>query len=352
MSLMQRRAGVFVAGRGVVVLGVLFAFCASAGAGASADGGGAGGGVPGEVISRVGQKVRKSPAISAPAVGSYKPGAHVLIACQAAGGRVDGDGLWYRLADGRGWLSARYVHVSGFVPVCKSGGGSPGGPAGPKGEPAGQKGQKGGPGQKGDPGQKGGPGPSAPTAPTGPAGSQDPKEVPGAATGPAGIVGPTTLPAPVGGGKGGPGSPGSAKPGRPARPAVAAKPTGAAKPSVPVKPAGAARPTPPAKPAGAAGQAAPAILPDVPGAAGRMQAVARDYTVPPRSLRQLLRSPTCPDGTRIAGGGYFQPGGRIGGVETVDAYPSVTGNVYLVGVNNTSPTAVGLRVFAVCQPVA
>ncbi|MEU1816217.1 hypothetical protein ABZ543_13610 [Streptomyces roseifaciens] len=326
MSLKQRRAGVFVAGSGVVALGVLFTFCAAAGAGVSDGNGDARGGVPGEVISRVGQKVRKSPALSAPVVGSYGPGAHVLIACQAAGGRVEGDGLWYRLADGQGWLSARYVQVSGFVPVCKGGG------SGSSGKPAGAKGQK------------------------GDAAAQGPKGAPGTA-GPVGEVSP-----PVGaGGMDGPGSTGPARPAVPVKPAAPAKPAGPAKPGKPGKPgkpAGPAKPGKPAKPTGATKPTKPVRptgstgLPDVPGASGRMQTVAQDYTVPPMSLRQLLRSPTCPDGTRIAGGGYFQPGGRIGGVETVDAYPSVTGNVYLVGVNNTSPAAVNLRVFAVCQPVA
>ncbi|MGK5731191.1 hypothetical protein ACSNOG_16770, partial [Streptomyces sp. URMC 124] len=278
-------------------------------------------GVRGEVTSKTGQKVRKSPALTAPVVGRYEAGAQVLIACQAAGGRVEGDALWYRLADGQGWLSAHYVHVSGLVPVCRGGAGSSGTPAGPKGQKD-EKGQKGSP--KGD-------------------------EAP--------VVGPVTLPAPVGG-KDGPGSAGPARPAVPVRPAQPAKPTGAAKPTKPTKPTQPKKPAKPAKPAKPIGVAKPVGpggtmgLPNVPGAAGRMQTVARDYTVPAMSLRQLLRSPTCPDGTRIAGGGYFQPGGRIGGVETVDAYPSVTGNVYLVGVNNTSPAAVDLRVFAVCQPVA
>ncbi|MFE5873061.1 hypothetical protein ACFQ6V_31025 [Streptomyces roseifaciens] len=338
MSLKQRRAGVFVAGSGVVALGVLFTFCAAAGAGVSDGNGDARGGVPGEVISRVGQKVRKSPALSAPVVGSYGPGAHVLIACQAAGGRVEGDSLWYRLADGQGWLSAHYVQVSGFVPLCRGGG------SGGSGKPAGAK------GQKGDAGRGG------PSGPAAGAGASDPKEAPGA--GPAGEASP---PADAGG-EDGPGSTGPARPAVPVKPAAPAKPPAApakpakpgkpgkpkrpAKPAKPAKPTGATKPTKPVRPTGSTG------LPDVPGAPGRMQTVAQDYTIPPMSLRQLLRSPTCPDGTRIAGGGYFQPGGRIGGVETVDAYPSVTGNVYLVGVNNTSPAAVTLRVFAVCQPMA
>ncbi|WP_144440758.1 hypothetical protein [Streptomyces roseifaciens] len=303
-----------MAGSSVVALGVLFTFCASAGAGVSDGNGDARGGVPGEVISRMGQKVRKSPALSAPVVGSYGPGAHVLIACQAAGGRVEGDGLWYRLADGQGWLSAHYVHVSGLVPVCRGGG------SGSSGKPAGA------------------------------AGAPDPKGAPGAA-GPTGAASPPA----AAGGKDVPGSTGAVGPAVPVKPAAPAKPAGAAKPKKPKKPARPAKPAKPTgaiKPTGPVGPAGSTGLPGVPGASGRMQVVAQDYTVPPMSLRQLLRSPTCPDGTRIAGGGYFQPGGRIGGVETVDAYPSVTGNVYLVGVNNTSPAAVDLRVFAVCQPVA
>ncbi|WP_223268117.1 hypothetical protein [Streptosporangium nondiastaticum] len=73
--------------------------------------------------------------------------------------------------------------------------------------------------------------------------------------------------------------------------------------------------------------------------------------MPPLSRDQQLRSPVCPAGTQIVGGGYFQPGSRTGALEKLDAYPSVVENAYLVGVNNTSPSAVDLRVFAICQPM-
>ncbi|MFF7729495.1 hypothetical protein [Streptomyces sp. NPDC008001] len=195
------------------------------------------------MISQLGQKVRKAPATSAPVVGGYGPGQQVLIACKAAGERVAGDALWYRLADGRGWMSAHYVRPNGQVPPCRISG--PGGQQGSgHGRPGGAKGSK---------GSKGGPRPSAP-------------------------------------------------------------------------------------------QGVPA--------AGSPVTVVQDHSVPPLSLDQHLRSPACPPGTRIIGGGYFQPGSRIGGLEKLDAYPSVTENVYVVGVNNTSPTAIDLRVFAICQPGA
>ncbi|MGK5549796.1 hypothetical protein ACSNOH_34515 [Streptomyces sp. URMC 127] len=73
--------------------------------------------------------------------------------------------------------------------------------------------------------------------------------------------------------------------------------------------------------------------------------------MPAHSRDQQLRSPVCPAGTQIIGGGYLQPGSRTGALEKLDAYPSVIENVFLVAVNNTSPDCVDLRVFAVCQPV-
>ncbi|MDG4534954.1 hypothetical protein [Streptomyces sp. AV19] len=80
-----------------------------------------------------------------------------------------------------------------------------------------------------------------------------------------------------------------------------------------------------------------------------LRTVERDYTVPALARSQLLSSPSCPAGTRIIGGGYAQPGNRDqGGIEKLDAYPSGRDNFYLVSVNNTSPTAVEMKVFGVC----
>ncbi|MEU5426500.1 hypothetical protein AB0H73_12955 [Streptomyces olivoreticuli] len=65
---------------------------------------------------------------------------------------------------------------------------------------------------------------------------------------------------------------------------------------------------------------------------------------------QVLKSPVCPSGTRIIGGGYAQVGNWSGVMEKIAEHPVAEENRYLVGVNSVSPTAVTLKVFGVCQP--
>lgn len=119
----------------------------------------------------------------------------------------------------------------------------------------------------------------------------------------------------------------------------------------PVGPRGETGAPGPAGPEGPAGPAGPTGPQGIPGATGLPLTVVQDHSVPPLSRDQQLRSPVCPAGTQIVGGGYFQPGSRTGALEKLDAYPSVVENAYLVGVNNTSPSAIDLRVFAICQPM-
>ncbi|MCC3768149.1 SH3 domain-containing protein, partial [Streptomyces sp. UNOC14_S4] len=154
MSLFGRQAGSLAARRGTVTLGVMVALCAPAG-GASAGGAlsavarGRYEGIPGQVISKVGQNVRKEPTTASPVVRRYGPGARVRIDCRTDGEYIDGDKYWYRLADG-GWMSARYVRAFGTVPLCRSGGHDHGHEHGHEhghGSPAGPKGSK---GPKGD----------------------------------------------------------------------------------------------------------------------------------------------------------------------------------------------------------
>ncbi|MGW1198886.1 hypothetical protein ACWD4B_24080 [Streptomyces sp. NPDC002536] len=86
--------------------------------------------------------------------------------------------------------------------------------------------------------------------------------------------------------------------------------------------------------------------------------VQQEFTVPgtaargpaPAGQRIVLKSPPCPADSRIVSGGYFQVGSWDGTLQKIDSYPSFEENLYLVGVNNTSPTAVTLRVYGVCLP--
>ncbi|MDG4863349.1 SH3 domain-containing protein, partial [Streptomyces sp. T-3] len=97
--------------------------------------------VSGEVISRIGQYVRSRPTVQSSRLGQYPSGGRVLIACKAKGQTVEGNSIWYRLADRNGWMSARYVRNLAWVRWCtQSGGGQAGepgprGPAGPAGPP-------------------------------------------------------------------------------------------------------------------------------------------------------------------------------------------------------------------------
>lgn len=116
-------------------------------------------------------------------------------------------------------------------------------------------------------------------------------------------------------------------------------------PTGPSGPAGATGPAGPPGPAGPMGPPGPA------GQAPRpleLRTVAQDYTVAPLARQQALSSPACPTGMRIIGGGYIQSGDRDRGIEKLDAYPVAGANHYLVTVNNTSPTAVEMKVFGVC----
>jgi len=74
--------------------------------------------VNGKVVSRIGQNVREKPTTYSKILGSYKSGATVKIACKVNGQVVDGNKIWYRLANRTGWMSARYVKNAAPVAYC------------------------------------------------------------------------------------------------------------------------------------------------------------------------------------------------------------------------------------------
>ncbi|MFJ3903301.1 hypothetical protein [Streptomyces sp. NPDC090025] len=40
------------------------------------------------------------------------------ISCKVKGENVNGNDLWYKLANGRGWIAARYARNIGTIPFC------------------------------------------------------------------------------------------------------------------------------------------------------------------------------------------------------------------------------------------
>ncbi|MFB9371386.1 SH3 domain-containing protein [Kitasatospora albolonga] len=163
------------------------------------------------MTSRIGQMVRVEPTTTSKIIGEYATGAKVQIACKVRGQNVDGNDLWYRLANRSGWMSARFVKNSAPVAFCDAtpkeekvveGVVGPQGPQGPKGDP----GAAGTPGAKGDPGTAGAQGPKGDPGAAGTAGAQGPKGDPGAA----GAQGPKGDPG-AAGAQGPKGDPGPAK---------------------------------------------------------------------------------------------------------------------------------------------
>ncbi|GAA1180119.1 hypothetical protein GCM10009664_52950 [Kitasatospora gansuensis] len=94
--------------------------------------------VGGDVTSRIGQKVRAEPTTKSKEIGQYATGAKVRLACKVHGENVNGNDLWYRLANRDGWMSARFVRNSAPVAFCSDTGaaGAAGvaGAQGPKGD--------------------------------------------------------------------------------------------------------------------------------------------------------------------------------------------------------------------------
>ncbi|APU43545.1 hypothetical protein ACFCYM_12980 [Streptomyces sp. NPDC056254] len=72
----------------------------------------------GEVVSDAPLHVRARPTVYSGVVKSLRPGQRVLLRCQARGGWVDGNPLWYRLQGANGWVSARFVHDHQPVRPC------------------------------------------------------------------------------------------------------------------------------------------------------------------------------------------------------------------------------------------
>jgi methionine-rich copper-binding protein CopC len=72
----------------------------------------------GEVVSSLPRNIRHLPSTDAEATGTLQPNEIVDLDCKVTGQTVDGNSIWYQLADADGWVSARYVQNLDPVEFC------------------------------------------------------------------------------------------------------------------------------------------------------------------------------------------------------------------------------------------
>ena len=72
----------------------------------------------GTVIAETGVIVRAYPTTQSANIGSYVKGAKVQLSCQAKSEDVQGNPLWFKLANRSGWVTARWVQNHGSLPTC------------------------------------------------------------------------------------------------------------------------------------------------------------------------------------------------------------------------------------------
>ena len=62
--------------------------------------------------------IRSGPGTGYAEKGKAPTGAVVALQCKVNGQKVDGNAIWYKLADGTGWIAARYAQNLNKVPFC------------------------------------------------------------------------------------------------------------------------------------------------------------------------------------------------------------------------------------------
>ncbi|MFJ2116071.1 MULTISPECIES: SH3 domain-containing protein [unclassified Streptomyces] len=73
----------------------------------------------GKVVSRVALNIRERATSDSRSLGLLQPGAIVTLSCKVTGQNVDGNTVWYRLADApHGYVAARYVQNLSYVRPC------------------------------------------------------------------------------------------------------------------------------------------------------------------------------------------------------------------------------------------
>ncbi|MCX5199644.1 SH3 domain-containing protein [Streptomyces sp. NBC_00249] len=70
------------------------------------------------VTSGHGLGVRSGPGTHYAKQSKLRSGETVALQCKVNGETVDGNSIWYKLADGSGWIAARYAQNLGKVPYC------------------------------------------------------------------------------------------------------------------------------------------------------------------------------------------------------------------------------------------
>ncbi|MCX4693071.1 SH3 domain-containing protein [Streptomyces sp. NBC_01408] len=70
------------------------------------------------VVKGKGLGIRSGPGTHYAKTGKAESGSVVALQCKVNGQNVDGNSLWYKLADGSGWIAARYALNLNKVPFC------------------------------------------------------------------------------------------------------------------------------------------------------------------------------------------------------------------------------------------
>lgn len=75
--------------------------------------------VHGKVVARSGVRIRAKATTYSQVLGGYHSGALVKLSCKVKGQWVDGNKIWYKLADRKGYVTARYVKNLKPVNYCR-----------------------------------------------------------------------------------------------------------------------------------------------------------------------------------------------------------------------------------------
>ncbi|MEF2527776.1 MULTISPECIES: DUF7507 domain-containing protein [Streptomyces] len=71
-----------------------------------------------KIASKKPVKIHSGPGSDQEPTGTLKAHAHTSVICQTNGEDVEGNPVWYRLADGRGWIPARHAQADSAIPPC------------------------------------------------------------------------------------------------------------------------------------------------------------------------------------------------------------------------------------------
>ncbi|MGW8375172.1 SH3 domain-containing protein [Streptomyces sp. ODS28] len=70
------------------------------------------------VVSRTALNIRSGPGVNYRKAGSLSSGRTFRVTCKVNGSNVKGNSLWYKTADGRGWVAARWAKNLTTIPRC------------------------------------------------------------------------------------------------------------------------------------------------------------------------------------------------------------------------------------------